>query len=128
MTLDEMAELCGRITFPKMLIVVRTKNDVPYLQITARGQCNTTGEDVDWNGRKWMLSEHMTPGEIVQTAFKAIMTAVEHETREQFRYFGQPIFDPHYDIDALVALRMNPASIKERAPHVILAEDHVEGR
>lgn len=119
MTLDDMREICDRITFPKMLIIVCAKNDVPYLQITSRGQCNVTGDDMEWSGRKWLLSEHMTPGEIVQTAFKAIMTAVEHETREQFRYFGQSIFDPHYDIDALVALRMNPASIKERASLIL---------
>ena len=25
-----------------------------------------------WKGRKWRLSKHMTPGELVQTAFKAV--------------------------------------------------------
>jgi hypothetical protein len=53
------------------------------------------------HGRKWLLSEHMVKSEIVQTAFKAVLTAEEHECREQFRYRGEPIFGAHYDVEAL---------------------------
>lgn len=115
MNLSRFEIICDRITFPKMRIDVREKNGVPFLQIFCRGECNITGEKMDWRGRKWMLSEHMTDGEIVQTAFKAILTALEHEARETFRYLGQAIFDPHFDLERLVALRTDPASIKERA-------------
>lgn len=60
---------------------------------------------VKWQfGRKWMLSTHMTRSEVVQTAFKAIMSAEEHETREMFRYKGQAIFGPHFNVEALVKL------------------------
>lgn len=52
-------------------------------------------------GRKWKVSEHMTKSELVQTAFKAVLTAQEHEIREQFLYKGRPIFSPHYDVDKL---------------------------
>lgn len=52
-------------------------------------------------GRKWLLSEHMTDGEVVQTAFKAIITAEEHECREAFKYRGQAVFGPHLDADWL---------------------------
>lgn len=54
-----------------------------------------------WTGRKWLLSEHMTKSEIIQTAFKAVLTAVEHETREMFTYKGKAIFGPHFDVDVL---------------------------
>lgn len=64
-----------------------------------------TGAPLPWRGRKWLISEHMTDGEIVQTVFKATMTAAEHELREGFKYRGQPIFDPHYDLEKLVELR-----------------------
>lgn len=67
-----------------------------------------------WRGRKWLLSEHMTDGEIVQTAFLATMTAMEHEVRELFTFQGQSVFDPHYDIHKLVALRALPDALKER--------------
>lgn len=55
-------------------------------------------------GRKWLLSEHMTESEIVQTAFKAVLSAEEHETREQFLVEGVPVLGPHFDLFALAAL------------------------
>lgn len=55
-------------------------------------------------GRKWKLSPHMTKSEVVQTAFLAVKTAVEHELRESFRYSGRAIFNPHFDVDKLAEL------------------------
>lgn len=76
---------------------------------------NVTGVPMAWKGRKWLLSEHMTDGEIVQTAFLATLTAIEHEIRETFTYCGAAIFDPHYDIHKLVELRQRPDALKERS-------------
>lgn len=56
------------------------------------------------NGRKWRLSEFMTKSEVVQTVFMAYLAWIEHEARELFLYKGEPIFSPHYDVDALVGL------------------------
>jgi hypothetical protein len=56
---------------------------------------------VRWSSRKWVISAHATKSEIVQTAFKAVMTALEHEARESFLYRGRPILGPHFDIDQL---------------------------
>lgn len=66
---------------------------------------NTDGgiEPEEQRGRKWRLSRHMTDGELVQTAFKAVMTAEEHEVRERFRFNGVAIFGPHISLAALVA-------------------------
>lgn len=86
-----------------------------YLQIQCyEGRCNVTGEAKEWKGRKWRLSVHMTPSEVVQTAFKAVLTALEHEARENFKYRGVSIFDPHYDVERLVELRSSPNSLSER--------------
>jgi len=73
----------------------------PYLQIKFTGPDSVTGDIKDWSGRKWFLSYHMTDSEVVQTAFLATMTAMEHETREKFKWKGEPIFRPHFDIQAL---------------------------
>lgn len=54
-----------------------------------------------WRGRKWRLSKHMTPSEVVQTCLKAVLTAEEHEAREHFLYQGRAIFGPHINIEAL---------------------------
>lgn len=75
----------------------------PFVQIVADdGVCNKTGAPMKWYGRKWALSEHMTDGEIVQTCFLAVKTAIMHEAMEGFTYKGAMIFNPHYDIDKLV--------------------------
>jgi hypothetical protein len=59
--------------------------------------------DGTWqNGRKWVISNHMTKSEVVQTAFKAILTAMEHEIREEFSYKGEAIFGPHFDVEELL--------------------------
>lgn len=88
-----------------------------YLQISngRAGVCNVTGESWNWRGRKWFLSEHMTNSEIVGTAFKAILTAVEHEAREMFKYRGESIYDPHYDVEKLVELRRSVDALEERS-------------
>lgn len=85
-----------------------------FLQVSAMGVDNGTGAPMQWKGRKWALSPHMTASEVVQTAFKAVMTAMEHETREKFLYRGRSIFDPHYDVDKLHALRGQEDCLEER--------------
>ena len=76
----------------------------------------TQAVDIWQHGRKWLLSRHMTDGEVVQTAFKAIMAALEHEAREEFKYKDMAIFGPHYDIEALVDL-CRQGKVVEREPH-----------
>lgn len=57
-----------------------------------------------WPTRKYPLSEHMTDGEIVQTAFLAAMQAEEHECREAFSFKGKHLFNPHISVDALMSV------------------------
>lgn len=54
--------------------------------------------------RQWMLHPDMTKSEVVQTAFKLVLTSVEHEARENFTYGGRRIFGPHYNVDSLHAI------------------------
>lgn len=75
-----------------------------YLQVQFNAACTTTGDGQSWKGRKWILSPHMTRSEIVTTAFKAVMTAIEHEARETFKYKGWAIFGPHIDVEHMVYL------------------------
>lgn len=78
-----------------------------------------TGEVETQHGRKWILSEHMTRSEIVTTAFKAVITAEEHEIREKFRYKKRMIFGPHFDVEALwevarrIEVRDDPKSVAQ---------------
>lgn len=112
--------LLNRISYPGYDIILDDSEwkscDGPlYLRVRCHeGTCNVTGKPMQWMGRKWRLSPHMTDGEVVQTAFMAVMAANEHETREKFTYRGVTVFDPHYDIEKLVALRRQPDALKER--------------
>lgn len=56
------------------------------------------------HGRKWYVSRHATPVEVVQTCLKAVLTALEHEAREGFTYKGVPVFQPHLNLEQLVEL------------------------
>lgn len=92
-----------RIQYKDLTIVVNPNNAIggKYLQV----QCHNPHNPANgFSGRKWRLSRHMTPGEIVQTAFMACMAWEEHECREAFKYKGQPVFSPHYNIESLVRL------------------------
>jgi hypothetical protein len=51
--------------------------------------------------RKWFLSPYMTDTELVRTAHKAVLAAVEHEACEKFRYGGKAIYSPHTDVEDL---------------------------
>lgn len=73
----------------------------PWLQVQFVAPDADDGTPTLQKGRKWMLSAYMTPSEIVTTALKAVLAAVEHEAREDFLYAGRRLFGPHIDIDAL---------------------------
>lgn len=72
-----------------------------YLQARYVDADIVTGRPEQQFTRKWLLSPHMTPSEIVQTCFKLAMTSMEHRTRERFTYRGKRVFGPHFDVDAL---------------------------
>jgi hypothetical protein len=51
--------------------------------------------------RRWFIHPNMTKSELIQTAFKCIMTSMEHRVREHFLYNGRRVFGPHFNIDEL---------------------------
>jgi len=112
--ISHFSDVLTRVDFPNFYFVVGVVNGNYYMQIECNDKCNVTDADIRWKSRKWNLSIHMTDGEIVQTAFKAVLTALEHEAREKFTYRDVAVFDSHYDIEKLVELRKRPDSIKGR--------------
>lgn len=86
--------------------MVRMDGNRAFLQVgfcdyDAREPKGKKSAKIYQHGRKWMLSPYMTKSEVIQTAFKAVMTAMEHEVREKFRYKGKPVFGPHFNVDTL---------------------------
>lgn len=111
-TIETIKELISDVSFNDWRFLVKLDNDRPYLQIKFDAPCNMTGVMEEQSGRKWILSYHMTDDEVVATALKATLTAVEHETREQFKWKDQPIFRPHYNIYELHKLSSRNAVTK----------------
>ena len=76
-----------------------------YLQASFMAPCAVEGGGLLLQRtRKWQLSSHMIPSELVQTALKCVLTSLEHEAREHYTYRGAAIFGPHFDVEALVRI------------------------
>lgn len=114
-SISEIREIVNLCSFEDWLLEVKQDGTRPYLQVHCiNGRDADTGLPTEWTGRKWLLSPYMCRNEIVATAFKAVLTAIEHEVRENFRYRGVAIFNPHLDPDKLVDFVSNGANIDTR--------------
>jgi hypothetical protein len=113
--MDRVTAVLDRITFPGLEFDVGAKQSTIWLRVRCPdGVCTVTGKPFPWTGRKWIISRYMTDTEIVLTTFKAILTAYEHEAREQFKVDGHAILDSHYSVDDMVNLAQS-ATLDARA-------------
>jgi hypothetical protein len=111
---DEIRDVLGEVQFNdwEFHVLPFTQQGGPimgqlgpnYLQIQFMAPDLTSGKPERQYCRKWSLSLHMTVSEVVYTAFKAVMAALEHEAREQFRFRGASCLGPHVDVEQMVAL------------------------
>jgi len=102
--MDEIRGILAQIIYEDWEFFLGENENCPYLQVKFTAKSIASGKMEMQSGRKWLLSPHMTKSEIVQTAFKAVLTAVEHEVRENFTYKKRRVFGPHFDVEALVLL------------------------
>jgi hypothetical protein len=116
MDLSQFTEPLAQCSFEGWRFVVALDGSRPYLQVEANDKCARSGNTITWRGRKWFLSPFMSKSEVVQTALKAVLTALEHEARERFLYRGQPVFGPHFDVDRLADLCASSATDERTAP------------
>lgn len=102
MKVEEMRDILLECHFPdyEFEVVADSRGSI-YLRAGYDEPDTTTHKVEHQVTRRWFLSPQMTKSEIVQTAFKCILTSMEHRTREWFRYKGQAIFGPHFDVDSL---------------------------
>lgn len=100
---QDFQDLLNRIQYPGFQFEYFSEANIPFLRVKCeQATDNTSGEPTSWNGRKWRLSRHMTDMEVVNTAFLAVMTALEHEARELFKVDDIAVMDSHRDLDQLV--------------------------
>src|SRR4051812_6600010 len=91
-TVARIKDVLSTVDFRDWRFVIEEQGREVFLVVEFDERCNVSGEPATQRSRKWRLSTFMTVSEIVQTAFFAVLTAMEHEVREQFLYAGRPIF------------------------------------
>jgi hypothetical protein len=89
------------VEFQHYTFVVSDGHGGVYLQAYYDEPDIITGRMERQHTRKWLLSPFMVKSEFIQTAFKLVMTSMEHRAREGFLYRGKRVFGPHFDVDAL---------------------------
>lgn len=115
MTIQNMKSIIELIEYKDWTIDIYSNDEgTPYLQVSFFERDLVTGQLSIQKSRKWLMSYHMTVSEVVQTAFKAVLTAEEHELREKFRYKNRTIFGPHFHVDALVELAKSKENLDMR--------------
>jgi|ERR1700733_4731650 len=106
-TKEQVQTIFDNIEYRDWKFFLGDDNGRMYLQIHFLEPDVLTGIIDLQKSRKWMLSPYMTVTEIVRTAHKAIVTAVEHEVDENFKYKNERIYSPHTNVEALmIASRM----------------------
>jgi hypothetical protein len=102
MNLSRMREVVDLCSYPEyqFLVLVDGRGAI-YLQADYMEIDVSSGKSERQVTRRWFLSPEMTESEIVQTVFKCVLTSMEHRTREWFRYAGNAVFGPHFDVHAL---------------------------
>lgn len=74
---------------------------------TFRRPDRTSGEIATGEGRPWFVAKGSTESGLVKTAFAAAKMILEHELMESFKYRGDRLFDPHHEVDDLLAAVAN---------------------
>jgi hypothetical protein len=100
MTLDEAGKVVARVAYRNWLFLIYPYGAFGYVQATIGDNTWPMKSDAP-RSRKWLLSEHMTESEVVQTCLLLVLTALEHEAREEFQYEGKALFHPHHGLAGL---------------------------
>lgn len=105
MTHQQVIAILGGIQFADWKFGVEPLPDKGWLvQVVFLDADIHGGEIEEQKGRKFYISPYMIEGEVVKTAFLAVMQAMEHEVREKFLYRGKRLLGPHIAIRELMAV------------------------
>jgi hypothetical protein len=109
LTKTAIEEILQEVYYPGFYFLVGGTGRL-YLQAWFIDNDIVTGEPTKQYTRKWYISCFAIKDEVVSTALKCVLTALEHEAREKFLYRGERIFGPHFSVDFLVKTLKNNKS------------------
>lgn len=119
MKLSQMIAIVDRVEFPGYDFVITPRPDGFTIHARFLSPCNVAGGKPEMQStRKWFVSQNSCASEVVGTCLKLVLTSLEHEAREQFKYRGVAVYGPHHDLDKLVQFvkTVPPAARPEPAP------------
>lgn len=95
----DIQAVIDRVSYPGYTFLTRQTEDGWLVWAKFEASCTVKGgPPVPWTARKWYVSQHSCLSEVVGTLLKLVLTSVEHEARENFRFAGITPFDPHLDV------------------------------
>lgn len=97
-TLADLQQIVSRVRYKGWNFDVAMMGGTFYLQVKFLAPDALNGSLDVQTSRRWLLSPHSTESEVAGTCLKAVLTAEEHEAREQFTYAGEAVFSPHFDV------------------------------
>lgn len=101
MTTGELREILNDIKCLDYRFEIVLKGDAELIMARYDEPDIVSGDMAVQSTRKWYISPHMTRSEVVQTALLCVLTSMEHRAREGFKYRGQRVYGPHFNVEAL---------------------------
>jgi hypothetical protein len=95
LTMERLRAILDDVQFKESRFLTEECGDGFLIQLSSEEVDVKTGEPEWFTGRKWHVPRSASCDDVVRTAFKAVATWQEHETRERFLYRGKPVFGPH---------------------------------
>lgn len=137
----DLEKLVARIKFPGYTFEVLEEQGICNLYVTYMEPDVFSGVNEKQRSRPWPMSFVQEPIQVVQTAFKALLTSLEHRARENFTVDGLAVLEPHYNLDVLlkiaaqrqhdakpIEIARNTLGAKEGAVELGLGRDKLFGR
>lgn len=104
LTLEEVQAVVRNVAFMDRTFRVGLKGNGYFLQVQYMEEDIITKKLELQRARKWYVSSYSTTTEIVETAFKACRTSMEHVLKEHFTYKHRRVYSPHFSIEARIAM------------------------
>lgn len=98
----DVIAIVARTRYPGYTFVLETVDGGWLVYAHFMAPCSVEGgAPRPWNTRKWYLSQYSCESEVVGTLFLLVMTSLEHEAREHFKYQDVTVYDPHLPVREL---------------------------
>lgn len=110
----------GTVLYKSWRFRVLEKGDGFLLQLVYEEADTSTppkagAPEEEQHARKWYISAHATPAEVVRTAYKAVLCSLEHRLGEHFRYKGVQIYSPHPTLETMLGAATRPGDRRNTA-------------